>query len=49
MRIVALVFGGLLCVSLLVLIVYYFSPSRKQRVESPKYSILEDEDKTENN
>ena len=41
-RLIALCFGGLLVLSLLVLIAYYFSPKRKTQVEEPKYIIMDD-------
>jgi cbb3-type cytochrome oxidase subunit 3 len=38
-------FGALMCIILIVAFVYYFSPNRKNEVESPKYKMLEDEEK----
>ena len=38
------VFGATLVVALLGVIVFYYSRRRKDRVEGPKYRMLEDED-----
>ncbi len=39
-----LVFGGTLCAALLGIGVFYFRRHRKERVEGPKYRMMEDED-----
>jgi hypothetical protein len=39
-----LVFGGTLCAALAALAVFYFRRSRRERVEGPKYRMLEDDD-----
>jgi len=31
------------------IIIYYFNPKRKKKVEEPKYRILEEDDKNEHN
>jgi hypothetical protein len=40
-----LVFGGTLCVALVGIGIYYFRRHRRERVEGPKYRMLEDEDR----
>ncbi len=40
-----LIFGVTLCVALAALGVFYFRRHRKQRVEGPKYRMLEDDDR----
>jgi hypothetical protein len=40
-----LVFGATLCVALVVVGIYYFRRHRRERVEGPKYRMLEDEDR----
>ena len=37
-------FGAALVALLVVVIFYYFSPKRKNKVERPKYEILNDDD-----
>ena len=38
------VFGITLVVLFIVIIVYYYSKKRHQKVEGPKYTMLDDED-----
>jgi cbb3-type cytochrome oxidase subunit 3 len=38
------VFGGTLCVLLAAIVAFTYRRSRKERVESPKYRMLEDDD-----
>jgi cbb3-type cytochrome oxidase subunit 3 len=38
------VFGATLCVLLAGIAVFYYRRSRKERVESPKYRMLEDDE-----
>jgi len=38
------VFGGTLCVLLALIAVFYYRRNRKDRVEGPKYKMLEDDD-----
>lgn len=40
-----LIFGGTLCVALAALGVFYFRRHRRERVEGPKYRMLEDDDR----
>jgi hypothetical protein len=40
-----LIFGGTLCVALALVGIYYFRRQRKDRVEGPKYRMLEDDDR----
>ncbi|MDR2870553.1 MAG: cbb3-type cytochrome c oxidase subunit 3 [Deferribacteraceae bacterium] len=40
----SVVTGGVLCVLMVIVWVYFFSPKRKKRIEQPKYDILKDED-----
>lgn len=40
-----LVFGALLCAALAGVGVHYFRAHRKEKVEGPKYRMLEDEDR----
>ena len=40
-----MIFGGALCVALAGIGIYYFRRQRKERVEGPKYRMLEDEDR----
>jgi hypothetical protein len=40
-----LIFGGTLCVALAGIGIYYFRRQRKERVEGPKYRMLEDDDR----
>ncbi len=39
------VFGATLCAALAGIAVHYFRRDRKDRVEAPKYKMLEDEDR----
>lgn len=39
-----LVFGSTLCVLLAAIAVFYYRRGRAERVESPKYRMLEDDD-----
>ncbi len=39
----AYIFGGLLCVAMIAVIIYFFSSKRKDRIEKPKYNMLEDD------
>ena len=39
-----LLYGGALSAVFLAIIIYYFSKKRQERVESPKFSMLEDDD-----
>lgn len=39
-----LVFGATLCVALAAIAFHYFRSHRKDRVEGPKYKMLDDED-----
>jgi hypothetical protein len=38
------VFGATLCVLLAAIAIFYYRRSRSERVESPKYRMLEDDD-----
>ena len=38
------VFGGTLCVALAGIAIFYYRRGRKDRVEGPKYRMLEDDD-----
>jgi hypothetical protein len=38
------VFGATLCVALAAIALFYYRRDRKQRVEGPKYRMLEDDD-----
>lgn len=38
------VFGATLCVALAAIAVFYYRRGRKDRVEGPKYKMLEDDD-----
>ncbi len=38
------IFGGTLCVLLALIAVFYYRTQRKERVEGPKYKMLEDDD-----
>jgi hypothetical protein len=38
------VFGATLCAALAALAIFYFRRHRKERVEGPKYRMLEDDD-----
>jgi cbb3-type cytochrome oxidase subunit 3 len=38
------VFGGTLCVLLALVAAFYYRKGRKERVEGPKYKMLEDDD-----
>ncbi len=40
-----LIFGATLCVALAGIGIYYVRRHRKDRVEGPKYRMLEDEDR----
>jgi hypothetical protein len=40
-----LIFGGTLCVALVVIGIHTFRRQRRDRVEGPKYRMLEDEDR----
>jgi cbb3-type cytochrome oxidase subunit 3 len=44
MSIITYVFGGLLVIFLVIAFVYYFSPKRKESIEQPKFTILEEDD-----
>ncbi len=39
-----LLFGGGLCATLCVIIVFYYSKGRRDRVERAKYEMLKDDD-----
>ncbi len=39
-----LVFGGTLCVALVAIGAFMYTRGRKERVEAPKYKMLEDDD-----
>lgn len=39
-----LVFGATLCLALAAIAVFYYRRERKDRVEDPKYRMLEDDD-----
>lgn len=41
----SLVFGGTLCAALAAIMVFYFRRDRRERVEGPKYRMLEDDDR----
>jgi len=41
-----LVFGAVLCAALAAIAVFYFRRGRKERVEGPKYKMLEDEEES---
>ncbi len=41
-----LVFGAVLCAALAALAFFYFRGHRKERVEGPKYKMLEDEEES---
>mgnify|MGYP001293316519 CR=1 FL=1 len=38
------IFGGTLCLLLAAIAVFYYRRNRKDRVEGPKYKMLEDDD-----
>jgi cbb3-type cytochrome oxidase subunit 3 len=38
------VYGATLCAALAAILAYYFRRDRKERVEGPKYRMLEDDD-----
>ncbi len=38
------IFGGTLCVLLAAVAAFYYRRGRKDRVEGPKYKMLEDDD-----
>ena len=38
-----LLFGGALSAVFLAIIIYYYSKKRHKRVESPKYTMMEDD------
>jgi hypothetical protein len=38
------VFGATLCVALAAIALFYYRRDRKERVEGPKYRMLEDDD-----
>ena len=38
------VFGGTLCALLATIAIFYYRRGRKDRVEGPKYKMLEDDD-----
>ncbi len=38
------IFGGTLCVLLALIAVFYYRRGRRDRVEGPKYKMLEDDD-----
>ncbi len=40
-----LIFGGTLCAALAAISAFYFRRHRKERVEGPKYRMLEDDDR----
>jgi cbb3-type cytochrome oxidase subunit 3 len=40
------IFGGTLCVLLAAIAASYYRRGRKDRVEGPKYKMLEDDDET---
>ncbi len=40
-----LIFGGTLCAALAAIAAFYFRGHRKERVEGPKYRMLEDDDR----
>lgn len=40
-----LIFGGTLCVALAAIGAFYFRRHRRERVEGPKYRMLEDDDR----
>lgn len=40
-----LVFGATLCLALAGILVFYFRGHRRERVEGPKYRMLEDDDR----
>jgi cbb3-type cytochrome oxidase subunit 3 len=40
-----LVFGATLCVALAAIAVFAFSRRRRDRMEAPKYKMLEDDDR----
>ena len=39
----SIIIGGILCVLMVFVWIYFFSPKRKQRIEQPKYDLLKDE------
>jgi MprA protease rhombosortase-interaction domain-containing protein len=39
-----LIFGAMLCVALLAIGLFAYARRRKERVEAPKYKMLEDDD-----
>jgi hypothetical protein len=41
-----LVFGAVLCAVLAALAVFYFRGHRRERVEEPKYKMLEDDEES---
>ncbi len=38
------IFGAALCVALAAIAVFYYSRTRRHRVEQPKYRMLEDDE-----
>ena len=40
---ISYIFGALLCVAMVAIIVYFFSPKIKDRIEKPKYDMLDDD------
>ena len=40
----SLIIGIILCILMVFVWVYFFSPKRKQRIEQPKYDMLDGED-----
>lgn len=40
-----LIFGGTLCAALVAIAVFYYRGHRKDRIEGPKYRMLEDDDR----
>ena len=40
-----MIFGGTLCVALAAIAIFYYRHHRKERVEGPKYRMLEDDDR----
>jgi len=44
MNIVNLLYGVLLVVVFLAIIIYFYTPKRKDEIEGPKYSMLDDDE-----
>lgn len=44
MSTVNFIYGVLLVVVFLAIIIYFYTPKRKDKVEGPKYAMLEDDD-----